>query len=181
MTSSTAARSPSVCPASTGAAAVALKAALADGRAETARRLGGKPYAGTETASAYAFLTDQILRLAFDYVTERLHPLANLTNWSACCRWRSAAKAAGRWRPTRTSTGLRHAAQAERLDREMIEAILYLLWDPGLKVGHSTARPMTWSRSRRRPHVIRTGLLERALCWGDEALYDEVQASSGRW
>ena len=46
-----------------------LKDALAQGRDEIARRLAEKPYAGSEIAAAYAFLTDQILRLAFDIVT----------------------------------------------------------------------------------------------------------------
>ena len=60
-------------------AAVILKQALGEGRAEIARRLEEKPYAGAETAAAYAFLTNQLLRLAFDFVTQRLHPIANPT------------------------------------------------------------------------------------------------------
>ena len=63
--------------ASRGAAAEILKQALADGRAEIARRLADKPYAGTEVAAAYAFLTDQILRLIFDFTVERLYPINN--------------------------------------------------------------------------------------------------------
>ena len=60
-------------------AALLLKQALAAGRAEIARRLEERPYAGTEIAAAYAFLTDQIVRLAYDYATRHLHPLANPT------------------------------------------------------------------------------------------------------
>ena len=60
-------------------AASLLKAALVAGRDEIARRLAKTPYSGTETASSYAFLTDQVLRLVYDYVTGRLHPLANPT------------------------------------------------------------------------------------------------------
>ena len=56
-----------------------LKAALAAGRVEIARRLAARPYAGTETAAAYAFLTDQIVRLAHDFAVQRLHPLSNPT------------------------------------------------------------------------------------------------------
>src|SRR6218665_2306981 len=61
------------------ALAAILKEALAHGRAEIARRLAEKPWAGMEVAASYAFLTDQILRLAYDHVTTRLHPLANPT------------------------------------------------------------------------------------------------------
>src|SRR5688500_1429597 len=55
-------------------AAALLKQALASGRSEIARRLLDQPYAGTESAAATAFLTDQILRLAHDYVVDHLHP-----------------------------------------------------------------------------------------------------------
>ena len=58
-------------------AAKRLKKALADGRAEIAQRLLDKPYAGTEAAAAYAYLTDQILRLVHDYVIEQIHPIPN--------------------------------------------------------------------------------------------------------
>src|SRR3712207_1215167 len=54
-----------------------LKQALGSGRAEIERRLKERPYSGTETAAAYAFLTDQLLRLAYDYVTQRLLPVAD--------------------------------------------------------------------------------------------------------
>jgi [protein-PII] uridylyltransferase len=56
-----------------------LKGALSDGRAEIARRLEQKPYQGSETAAAYAFLTDQILRLAYDFAATQLHPIGNAT------------------------------------------------------------------------------------------------------
>src|SRR3546814_14495607 len=48
-----------------------LKQALSAGRAEIARRLEEKPWQGSETAAAYAFLTDQIVRLAYDRSEER--------------------------------------------------------------------------------------------------------------
>src|SRR3546814_18664242 len=52
---------------------------LSAGRAEIARRLEEKPWQGSETAAAYAFLTDQIVRLAYDFATEHLYPVANPT------------------------------------------------------------------------------------------------------
>ena len=119
--------------------ALILKQALADGRAEIARRLADKPYAGSEAAHAYAFLTDQILRLAYDWVTTRLHPLANPTTSERLLLMGVGGYGRGEmalhsdvdislvtpWKPT----GWTETA---------IEALLYLLWDLGLKVGHST-------------------------------------------
>ena len=56
-----------------------LREALAEGRAEVAARLGAAPGRGRSAAAATAFLHDQLIRLAFDLVTLRLHPNANPT------------------------------------------------------------------------------------------------------
>ena len=61
----------------TAAATALLQAALRDGRAEVARRLELFPGRGRSAAAATAFLHDQLLRLAFDLVTERLFPNPN--------------------------------------------------------------------------------------------------------
>ena len=65
--------------ASRAEAAALLADALAAGRADIAGRLTAAPYAGTESATATAFLTDQIVRLAHDYVVTQVHPLGNPT------------------------------------------------------------------------------------------------------
>ena len=49
-----------------------LKVALDAGRAEIARRLIEYPARGLEAAAAQAFLTDQLLRLLYDFTTKRL-------------------------------------------------------------------------------------------------------------
>jgi [protein-PII] uridylyltransferase len=64
-----------------------LKPALEAGRAEIAARLDAHPTAGRDIASSYAFLTDQVLRLAYDFTTQRMYHLNNPT--------------AGKWRPFR--------------------------------------------------------------------------------
>jgi len=155
--------------------AVVLKQALADGRAEIARRLVDKPYAGSEAAHAYAFLTDQILRLAYDWVTTRLYPLANPTTSERLLLMGVGGYGRGEmalhsdvdiafvtpWKPT----GWTETA---------IEALLYLLWDLGLKVGHSTRSIDELLAAAAADHTIRTALLEARYVWGDEALYDQI-------
>ena len=85
-------------------AAEILKRALAAGRGEIARRLEERPYAGTEAASAYAFLTDQIVRLTFDFVTQRLHPRGNATTSERLLVMAVGGYGRARWRSIRTST-----------------------------------------------------------------------------
>ena len=58
-------------------ATAVLREVLDVGRAEIARRLAAEPGRGRVIAASYAFLTDQIVRLAHDVVTLRLYPNAN--------------------------------------------------------------------------------------------------------
>ena len=164
-------------PGKRAAAAGLLKQALADGRAEIARRLEAKPWQGTETAAAYAFLTDQILRLAFDFTANLLYPLANPTSGERLAMIAVGGYGRGEmalhsdvdiafvtpWKPT---------GWAE----QMVEAMLYLLWDLGLKVGHSTRSIDETIALAAADHSVRTAILEARYIWGDERLADEVLA-----
>jgi [protein-PII] uridylyltransferase len=157
--------------------AAMLKHALAAGRAEIARRLEDKPYAGSETAAAYAFLADQLLRLVFDYVTGQLHPIANPTTSERLLLMGVGGYGRGEmalhsdvdiafvtpWKPTAWT-------------ENVVESILYLLWDLGLKVGQSTRSTEELVRAAAGDHTVRTAILESRYVWGDEALFDEVQA-----
>ena len=158
-------------------AARLLKEALASGRAEIARRLAEKPYAGTETAAGYAFLTDQILRLAFDYATQRMHPLANPTTSERLLLMAVGGYGRGEM-ALHSDVDIAFVTPWKPSDwtESAVEAILYLLWDLGLKVGHSTRTVDELARLAADDHTVRTALLEGRYVWGDEALFDEVQA-----
>ncbi|HEY1607011.1 MAG TPA: [protein-PII] uridylyltransferase [Allosphingosinicella sp.] len=158
-------------------AARALKEALTRGRAEIARRLEEKPYQGTEIAAAYAYLTDQILRLAYDYAVGRLYPIANPTASERLLLM--AVGGYGRGEMALHSdvdlaivTPWKPAGWPE----QVIEALLYLLWDLGLKVGHSSRSVDELVAAASGDHTIRTALLEARYLWGDERLFDEVRA-----
>jgi [protein-PII] uridylyltransferase len=160
--------------ADSGAAAAILKQALAEGRAEIARRLGERPYAGSETAAAYAFLTDQVVRLAYD------HALAGLAPPGAGDRLLLLAVGGyGRGEMAlHSDVDIAFVTREEpgRWATQAVEAILYLLWDLGLKLGPSTRSVDELIVLAGSDHTIRTALLEARWLWGDEALFDEVQA-----
>src|SRR3954463_11811527 len=63
----------------TGEAAATLRGALEYGRAEIAKRLTEAPGNGRAAAQATAFLHDQLVRLAYDFVRERVlaQPVGN--------------------------------------------------------------------------------------------------------
>ena len=151
-----------------------LKDALAHGRVELERRLVEKPAAGHEITAGHAFLIDQVVRVIFDHAADQLYPTPNRSSGE-----RIAILAVG---------GYGRAEMAPHSDvdiafltpqrdtpwcEQVIEAMLYLLWDLGLKVGHSSRTPGDMVRMAKEDLTIRTALLEGRYVWGDEALYEE--------
>src|SRR5476651_1229371 len=57
---------------------------------------------------------------------------------------------------------------------QVAEAILYCLWDMGLKVGHATRSVDESIRQARGDMTIRTAVLETRFLTGDQPLYDEL-------
>src|SRR3569833_2793889 len=57
----------------------------------------------------------------------------------------------------------------------VIEFILYMLWDLGLKVGHATRSLAESVRLAKQDVTIRTAILETRYLWGDKGLYDELR------
>lgn len=152
----------------------ALKLALSSGRAELGRRLQEKPAAGHEITRGHAFLIDQLVRVVFDHAAVQLYPAPIRT-----ASERVAVIAVGGYGRAEMCpysdvdiaflTPQRHTPWCE----QVIEAVLYLLWDLGLKLGHSTRTPADLVRMARDDLTIRTGLLEGRYVWGDETLFEE--------
>ena len=154
-----------------------LKAALDAGREEIARRLVEHPSRGIEAAAAQAFLIDQILRVLFDFATRRLHPNSNPSAAERLTLIAVGGYGRGEMAPFSDVdiaflTPWKQSAWCE----QVIESILYALWDLGLKVGHSSRSLDEMVRQAKSDITIRTALLEARYVWGDQALYDEAAA-----
>ena len=161
-------------PALRQALVVLLKDALDAGRAEIARRLAQNPSRGLEAASAQAFLIDQILRVTFDFTTQRLYPVSNPTAGERIALMAVGGYGRGEMAPYSDVdlmflTPWKQTGWAEQI----IESMLYTLWDLGLKVGHSSRSLDDMVRMAKSDLTVRTALLEARFIWGDEALYDE--------
>ena len=59
----------------------------------------------------------------------------------------------------------------------VIEYMLYMLWDLGLKVGHATRSIKQCVQFCRRDMTIRTSVLEMRYLWGDEGLFQELKTA----
>jgi [protein-PII] uridylyltransferase len=154
-----------------------LKPALEAGRAEIAARLDAHPTAGRDIASSYAFLTDQVLRLAYDFTTQRMYHLNNPTAAERIVLVAVGGYGRGEMAPfSDVDIAFITPWKQTGWSEQVIESILYTLWDLGMKVGHSIRSLDDMVRMAKSDLTIRTALLEARYVWGDTALYDEAVA-----
>ncbi|WP_404337033.1 [protein-PII] uridylyltransferase [Sphingomonas sp. MMS12-HWE2-04] len=157
------------------AATVELKAALDSGRIEIARRLAEHPSRGLEVAAAGAFLTDQLLRLLWDFTVERLHPNPNPSAGERMTLIAVGGYGRGEMAPhSDIDIGFLTPWKVSPWSEQVIESMLYALWDMRLKIGHSSRSLDEMVRESKADVTVRTALLEARYVWGDTELYDEA-------
>jgi [protein-PII] uridylyltransferase len=157
------------------AATALLKPANEAGRAEIARRIEAHPTDGRAAATAQAFLTDQLLRLVYDFTVQRLYKLNNPTASERLCLAAVGGYGRGEMAPySDVDIAFITPYKPTGWTEQVIESILYTLWDLGMKVGHSSRSMDEMIRMAKDDLTIRTAYLEARFIWGDEALYDET-------
>jgi len=149
-----------------------LKQALADGRKEIERRLEENPSEGHAVAKAQAFLIDQLIRVIHDHVITDVYPSGNRSAGEHLAIMAVGGYGRGEMAPHSDVdiaflTPIKSTAWCE----QVIEAILYFLWDLGLVVGHSSRSLDEMVRMCRSDLTIRTAMLEGRYVWGDQPLY----------
>ena len=155
--------------------AVTLKTALADGRAEIERRLATHPSRGLEASMAQAYLTDALLRVLFDVATQRLHPISNPTAGERLTLIAVGGYGRAEMAPySDVDIGFLTPGKQTPWAEQVIESMLYALWDIGLKIGHSSRSLDEMVRQSKADVTIRTALLEARYVTGDTSLYDEA-------
>ena len=153
-----------------------LRGALDNGREEIARRLVEKPTAGNDCAEAQPFLIDQLIRLLHDHVVGDIYRASNRTSGERLTIMAVGGYGRGEMAPHSDVdiaflTPIKQTPWCE----QVIEAMLYFLWDLGLKIGHSSRSLDDMVRMGRGDLTIRTSMLEGRYVWGDQELYEEAQ------
>ena len=156
-----------------------LRDALAKGRAEIRRRFeepGPLKNDGPAVLAATSYLMDQIIRVLFDFADQHAYPAANPSAAERLGVVATGGYGRGELAPLSDIDllFLRPYKQTPR-GEQIVEFMLYLLWDLGLKVGHATRTVDESLRYAERDQTIRTALLEARYLWGDRALFDELQ------
>ena len=149
-----------------------LKVALERSHARAERQLLADGN-GTRCAEALSLAEDEIIRCLFD--------LANLTLFPARgTEERIAVVAVGGYGRGTLAPGsdidllfVLPARQTERV-QNIVEFILYCLWDTRQKVGHATRSIDECIRLARSDNTILTAILEARFICGDEALFQRL-------
>ena len=156
--------------------AAPLRAALAKGRAEIRRRFeaGGS---GAAVMREQCFLIDQLIRALFDTLIGEIYPLANPTEGERLSLVAVGGYGRGELAPCSDIDLLFLLPYKQTPHTEqVVESLLYLLWDLRLKIGNATRSVEDCLRHAKSDLTIRTSLLEARYLWGDEALFRELKA-----
>ncbi len=146
-----------------------LRGALEYGRAEIAKRLTEQPGNGRAAAQATAFLHDQLVRLAYEFVTGSGAgaPAAGLALVGL------GGTGRGEMAPfSDLDLMFLTARPATPVDEQTSQAVLHLLWDLKLKVGHSVRSTQQLISLAKKDMTIRTAFLEARWLWADDRIFD---------
>ena len=156
------------------AVAQRLKAALIAGRAK-AEQLLLKDKHGRRCAERICKLEDEIIRLLFEFARKHLYPSQNPSEAEHMAVVATGGYGRGLQAPGSDIDLLFLLPYKQTAWGESIaEAILYCLWDTGLKVGHATRSVNECIRQAKADMTIRTAILEARFLLGDRTLYDEL-------
>ncbi|MCA0423684.1 MAG: [protein-PII] uridylyltransferase [Proteobacteria bacterium] len=130
---------------------------------------------GMACAQSLSDAQDAIIRALFRFVTTRMYPLSNPTAGE-----RITVCAVGGYGRRTLAPGsdidiLFLFAHSTPWGESIAEAMLYPLWDLGLKVGHATRTVDECIKAAQGDMTVRTALLEARPIIGDEALFVEFQ------
>src|SRR5271169_498661 len=152
-----------------------LRAALSVGRAEIRRRFEATGD-GAAVIREQCFLMDQLIRSLFDLVTGDIYPLPNPTSGERLAIIAVGGYGRGELAPY-SDIDLLFLLPYKRTPHteQVVEYLLYLLWDLGLKIGQATRSVEECLRQAKSDMTIRTGLLEARYLWGEQALFHELK------
>jgi [protein-PII] uridylyltransferase len=156
------------------AVVVVLRRVLTEGRAK-ARDLLDAEHDGMACATRLSDLMDGLVGALFRLATTVLYPVENPSSGE-----RLAVVAVGGYGRATLAPGsdvdllFLLPYKSTPWSENVVETILYALWDLKLKVGHSTRTVDECLREARGDMTIRTALLEARMLLGDVPLFEEL-------
>ncbi len=160
------------------AAVILLRDAQAKGRAAIAKGFAAHPMDARAMTVSYTYLTDGLVKAALLVATKSLHPKSNPTAAERLSVIGVGGYGRGEMAPFSDVdllflTPYKVTTWAENV----IESMLYILWDLKLKVGHSSRTIGDCVRLGAEDFTIQTSLLEHRYVAGDTDLAAELAAT----
>ena len=153
-----------------------LNAARDAGMKTIANRFAAEPFLARRMTRSYTYLTDCLVKIAFEVATQVLHPLPNPTEQERIAVIAVGGYGRGEMAPQSDVdllfiTPYKITPWAE----SVIESMLYVLWDLRLKVGHASRTIPDCVRLGREDYTIRTAMLEHRYLIGDGPLAEQLE------
>jgi [protein-PII] uridylyltransferase len=147
-----------------------LKMALATGVAEVRARFEASNV-GTDAVHEQCFLVDQLVRIIHDFAIAHEFPQQARTKAESLSIIAVGGYGRGELSP-QSDIDLLFLLPYKQTpySEQVVEFILYMLWDLGLKVGHATRSVEDCIKQAKADLTIRTALLEMRWLWGDQEL-----------
>jgi [protein-PII] uridylyltransferase len=156
------------------AVAQRLKTAVAEGMAK-AEELLFQDRQGRRCAERLSQTQDEIIRILYEFAATHLYTAQNPSEGEHMAIVATGGYGRGMLAPGSDLDLLFLLPYKQTAWGESIaEAILYCLWDMGLKVGHATRSVDECIRQAKADMTIRTAILEARFLLGEQSLFDEL-------
>src|SRR3954451_5246075 len=153
-----------------------LKAEMVAAR-DTAQAILLQDRHGRRCAERLCLMQDEIIRILYEFATKHLYPAENPAEAERMTIIATGGYGRGVLAPGSDIDLLFLLPYKQTAWGESVaEAMLYCLWDMGLKVGHATRTVSECIRQAKADMTIRTTVLEARYLLGDKQLYDELMA-----
>ena len=155
---------------------VLIKQGFLQSRETVAQAVEKEGLSGLAAARALSALQDSIIQVIYDFATKHVYYAQNPSSAERIAIVATGGYGRGELAPGSDIDLLfvrpfKQTAWGE----SVIEFILYMLWDLGLKVGHATRSLAECVRLSKLDVTIRTAILEARYLWGDRGLYDDLR------
>ncbi|HEX3487454.1 MAG TPA: [protein-PII] uridylyltransferase [Micropepsaceae bacterium] len=158
------------------AALASIRAAFTEAREHVKGGMESGVSPGLAVARALSALQDTTIQVIYDFAVRHFYFASNSTTSERLAVVATGGYGRGLLAPASDIDLLFIRPFKETAwDESVIEFILHMLWDIGLKVGHATRSIAECVRLAKQDITIRTSLLEARYLWGDRALYDELR------
>jgi [protein-PII] uridylyltransferase len=153
-----------------------IKTAFQDGRAKVKDAVEDRGLSGLAAARALSALQDVTIQVIYDFAVKHFYYAQNPTAAERICVVATGGYGRGELAPG-SDIDLLFVRPFKQTPwgESVIEFILYMLWDLGLKVGHATRSLGECVRLSKQDITIRTAILEARYLWGDTGLFEELR------